>query len=184
MTPTVQRDQTQQEENMSCVCFDVWASGLFLITEVSLSLHHQVNRPDLTVWPYYPYKSWYYYYLHHHQIPTLSWELHPVTSIQLIICYWHRERIHLCNDKYLYFRQIFNVITAVYFPVVSLSVCHRTLPSHRGGWRSDCEEWDTPGAKKPSGSYLAFQQILTSLSQFVIQSPACWERRDGNYHWA
>ena len=74
----IQGDQTQQEENMSCVCFDVWASGLFLITEVSLSLHHQVNRPDLTVWPYYPYKSWYYYYLHH-QIPTLSWELHPVT---------------------------------------------------------------------------------------------------------
>ena len=169
---------------MSCVCFDVWASGLFLITEVSLSLHHQVNRPDLTVWPYYPYKSWYYYYLHH-QIPTLSWELHPVTlyTADNVLLTQGTDTLMQCHDKYLYFRQIFNVITAVYFPVVSLSVCHHT-PSHRGGWRSDCEEWDTPGAKKPSGSYLAFQQILTSLSQFVIQSPACWERRDRNYHWA
>ena len=79
-TDTYRGDQTQQEENMSCVCFDVWASGLFLITEVSLSLHHQVNRPDLTVWPYYPYKSWYYYYLHH-QILILSWELHPVVTL-------------------------------------------------------------------------------------------------------
>ena len=43
---------------------------LFLITQVSLSLGHEVNRPDLSL----TLLSWCYY---HHQI--LSWEPYPVT---------------------------------------------------------------------------------------------------------
>ena len=159
------------------VCFDVLSCGLFLVMDVSLSLHHQVNsqsRPDLII----PILLW-----SDPDIILSSVSGHPTADNVLLTL--AADTIMQCWDKYLYFRQIFNVITRLFSGCVSISVCHHE-PSHPGEMIADCEEWDTPGsrAKKPSGSYLAFQQILTSLSQFVIQSPACWERRGGNYHQA
>ena len=168
--------RTPGTEHISCVLM-FWAAGLFLVMDVSLSLHHQVNsqsRPDLII----PILLW-----SDPDIILSSVSGHPTADNVLLTL--AADTIMQCGDKYLYFRHIFNVITRLFSGCVSISVCHHE-PSHPAEMIADCEEWDTPGsrAKKPSGSYLAFQQILTSLSQFVIQSPACWERRDGNYHWA
>ena len=172
------RHWAHEGEHISCVLM-FWAVGLFLIMEVSLSLHHQVNRPDLIIL---------ILLLSSDQILILSWVVYPVTpgTADNVLLTLAADTLMQCGDKYLYFRQIFNVITRLFSGCVSISVCHHE-PSHPGTEMiADCEEWDTPGSrgKKPSGSYLAFQQILTSLSQFVIQSPACWERRGGNYHQA
>ena len=169
--------RTPGTEHISCVLM-FWAAGLFLVMDVSLSLHHQVNsqsRPDLIIPILLLWSD--------PDIILSSVSGHPTADNVLLTL--AADTIMQCGDKYLYFRHIFNVITRLFSGCVSISVCHHE-PSHPGEMIADCEEWDTPGsrAKKPSGSYLAFQQILTSLSQFVIQSPACWERRGGNYHQA
>lgn len=103
---------------------------------------------------------------------------------QLIMCYWHWERIHLCNAMInIYISDRYSMSSRRLFSgCVSICVSSRAQPPWLmiRLWRMG----HTRRGKKPSGSYLAFQQILTSLSQFVIQSPACWERRAGNYHQA
>ena len=164
----------------TCRVFWCLSSGLFLLTEVSLS-RHPVNTPlpspDLCV----TLLSWYY---HHHQIQILSRVPHPVTITADDVLLTLRADTLMQRMINIYISDRYSMSSRVYFPVVSPS--HRVITAQL--MIRYCEEWDTPGSqaggKKPSGSYLAFQQILTSLSQFVIQSPACWERRVGNYHRA
>ena len=168
---------THQEENMSCVCFDVWALGLFLITEVSLSLDHEVNRPGL--WPYYPSIIIIIIIIRYYPESRIR-SLYTVDNVLLTL---RADTLMQCNDKYLYFRQIFNVTPPSIFRLC-LYLCVITSPAAVADDQRLWRMGHTGRGKKPSGSYLAFQQILTSLSQFVIQSPACWERRVGNYHQA
>ena len=111
---------THQEENMSCVCFDVWALGLFLITEVSLSLDHEVNRPGL--WPYFPGIIIIIIIRYYPESRIRS--LYTVDNVLLTL---RADTLMQCNDKYLYFRQIFNVIPPSIFRLC-LYLCVITSP--------------------------------------------------------
>ena len=67
---------------------------------------------------------------------------------QLMMCYWHWERIQLCNAMInIYISDRYSMSSRRLFSgCVSICVCHHA-PSRRGWW-SDCEEWDTPGEER------------------------------------
>ena len=148
------RHWAQEGEHISCVLM-FWTVGLFLIMEVSLSLHHQVNRPDLIIL---------ILLLSSDQILIVSWVVYPVTpgTADNVLLTLAADTLMQCGDKYLYFRQIFNVIPPSIFRLcLYLCVSSRAQPPWLmiRLWRMG----HTRRGKKPSGSYLAFQQILTSL---------------------
>ena len=86
-------------------------------TEVSLSLDHEVNRPGL--WPYFPGIIIIIIIRYYPESRIRS--LYTVDNVLLTL---RADTLMQCNDKYLYFRQIFNVITRLFSGCVSISVCH------------------------------------------------------------
>ena len=117
------RHWAHEGEHISCVLM-FWAVGLFLIMEVSLSLHHQVNRPDLIIL---------ILLLSSDQILILSWVVYPVTpgTADNVLLTLAADTLMQCAGINIYISDRYSMSSPVYFPVVSLSLCVITSSATR-----------------------------------------------------